>query len=488
MHKPLPVGISDFKEIIDKGYAYVDKTLLVEELVEKGTKVALIPRLRRFGKTLNLSMLRYFFEKTEEETSYLFQDLKIWKNEKCRALQGQFPVIFISLKDVKCSSWEETFAALGKLVAAEFQQHRYLLEGQILTAEEKNDYERIVRKEKDKTLIEGSLFLLSEWLHRYHNKRVILLIDEYDTPAHAAYVGDYYDTLIGFLRNWLSAALKDNVYLERGVLTGILRIAKESIFSGLNNIITFTILNETFSDKFGLLESEVTELLDQYGLLEKLPEIRKWYNGYQIGSSSGIYNPWSVLNCIANKGALAPYWVNTSENALVKELIAQGKDDMKADVEQLMKGGVVEKNIEEEIVFADLEKRPNTVWALLLFSGYLTLGATPVYGKPCQLRIPNREVEEFYQSMVLNWFESTIHETKYRELLNSLIKGDVDTFSQIFQEFLLSSVSVFDVGTEEAEKIYHAFILGMLVGLKDRYEVKSNRESGYGRYDVMLIP
>ena len=488
MHKPLPIGISDFKKVIEDGYAYVDKTLLIEELIEKGTAVALIPRLRRFGKTLNLSMLRYFFEKYKEDASHLFKDLQIWKNEKYRALQGQFPVIFITLKDVKHASWEETFTSFRELIGEEFERHNYLLEEDNLTVTEKEDYHRIIRREDGKTLIEKSLFLLSKWLNRYYNKRVVLLIDEYDTPAHAAYVGNYYDTLIGFLRNWLSAGLKDNIYLERGVLTGILRIAKESIFSGLNNISTFTILNETFSDKFGLLESEVKELLDDYGLSEKLSDIRKWYNGYHIGSSTNIYNPWSVINCIANKGALAPYWVNTSENALMKQLIAQGTDYFKADIEQLLKGDTIEQEIEEGIVFTQLYQNPKAVWSLLLYCGYLTLDRAPSYGKPCHLRIPNVEVGELYKSMILDWFNQSIHKHKYLMLLSSLTTGDVDTFSQLFQEFMLSSVSVFDVPSAESEKIYHGFILGMLIGLSDRYEVKSNRESGLGRYDVMLIP
>ena len=488
MKKPLPIGISDFKEIIDDGYAYVDKTLLIEEFEEKKIKVALIPRFRRFGKTLNLSMLRYFFEKGKEDTSYLFKDLKIWKNEKYRGLQGQFPVIFITLKDIKHSSWQKTFTSLQELIGKEFERHSYLLDGTTLTSTEKEDYLRIIRREDGETLIEKSLLLLSEWLCRFHNKRVVLLIDEYDTPAHAAYVGKYYDTLIGFLRNWLSGGLKDNVFLERGVLTGILRIAKESIFSGLNNVSTFTILNETFSDKFGLLESEVKQLLEDYSLPEKLSDIRNWYNGYRIGSSTNIYNPWSVLNCIANKGALAPYWVNTSENALMKQLITQGTDEFKADIEQLLKGDIIEKKIDEGVVFSQLHQSPNALWSLLLYCGYLTLDRTPSYGTPCHLRIPNIEVGELYKSMILEWFEKSIHEHKYNMLLNSLITGDIDTFSQLFQEFMFSSVSVFDVPSEDSEKIYHGFILGMLIGLSDRYEVKSNRESGLGRYDVMLIP
>jgi hypothetical protein len=489
MKKPLPIGISDFKKLIDGGYAYVDKTLLVQEIMEQATEVALIPRMRRFGKTLNISMLRYFFEKSEQDPSLLFQDLNIWKNEKYRSLAGRFPVIFLSLKDVKHLSWEETYSSLCTLIALEFDRHSYLQEGDILSAKEKIIFHKILFEEKgDQTLFERSLLHLSTWLHRFHKERVILLIDEYDTPAHSAYLGGYYDILISFLRNWLSNGLKDNRSLERGVLTGILRIAKESIFSGLNNVSAYSIMNEGFQDKFGLLESEVEQLLEDSGFSHLSPEIRQWYDGYRIGACTGIYNPWSVLKCIAEKGVLDSYWVNTSDNALMKQLITQGGEELKKDVEQLLKMGVIEKTIEEGIVFSDLENSPNAVWCLLLFSGYLTIETTPAPGVPSRLRIPNIEVGKLYQSMIFNWFEKTIHLTNYHLLLNSLTSGDISTFSQIFQEFLLSSVSVFDVTPEEPEKIYHAFILGMLIGLKDRYELKSNRESGYGRYDVILIP
>jgi hypothetical protein len=236
------------------------------------------------------------------------------------------------------------------------------------------------------------------------------------------------------------------------------------------------------------LESEVKELLEHCGLLDELLEIGQWYDGYRIGSCAGIHNPWSVLNCIAKKGALAPYWVNTSDNALMKHLIAKGTDDLKADIEELLRGGIVEKTIEDGIVFPNLEQSPSATWSLLLYSGYLTIDTTPSYGIPCRLRIPNIEVGELYKTMILDWFKTSIHEHKYRMLLSSLISGDVDTFSQLFKEFMISSVSVFDVPSEESEKIYHAFVLGMLIGLKDQYEVKSNRESGLGRYDVLLIP
>ncbi len=486
--KKLPIGISDFKKLIDGDYFYIDKSLFIQEILEKGTEVALIPRLRRFGKTLNLSMLRYFFEKTEEDTSYLFKGLQIWQKEEYRVLQGQFPVIYITFKDIKHSTWDHTFEHFQRLISEEFQRHRYLLEGDLLSAEEQEDYLAILGKKGSQVLYQNSLKLLIKWMRFYHKKQVILLIDEYDAPAHAAYIGKYYDPLIEFFRNLLSNCLKDNSYIKKGVLTGILRIAKESIFSGLNNVTPFSILNETFRDKFGLLEFEVEELLKYYGFSEKLPVLREWYDGYRIGSCGGIYNPWSVLRCIAENGVLAPYWVNTSDNALMKQLITKSGSNLKTDIEDLLRGGFVEKKIEEGIVFPELDKNPTTIWSLLVYSGYLTIDAIPEYGVPYRLRIPNVEVRELYQAMVLEWFDKSIDEYQYRMLLESLIKGDVDVFSSIFKEFVISYFSVFDVPFDESEKVYHAFVLGMLVGLKGKYDVKSNRESGFGRYDVMIIP
>lgn len=488
MKKRLPIGISDFKILREGDFAYVDKSLLIQEILEKGSTVSLIPRMRRFGKTLNLSMLRYFFEKNEEDTSHLFQGLKIWQDEKARSFQGKFPVIFLTLKDIKQATWEESQLALRRLIADEFERHQKLLEDEILTEREKELFRRILTDDEDLTLYEQSLFYLSGWLERAYSERVILLIDEYDTPAHAAYVGGYYDQMISFLRNWLSGGLKDNRSLEKGVLTGILRLAKESIFSGLNNISTYSLLNESFKDKFGLLEREVLTLLKDYGLEEKGQEVRRWYNGYRVGSQAGIYNPWSVLKWIEEGGVFTPYWVNTSDNALMKHLITQGSGALKGDVEKLLNQEAVEKNLEEGIVLTALQETPSALWSLLLFSGYLTLKGNYHYGHPTSLGIPNLEVRELYKAIIQEWFFKTLHEENYRLLLQSLVKGDTDTFLQIFQDFLLSSVSVFDVAAEEPEKIYHAFVLGMLVGLQGRYEVKSNRESGYGRYDVMLIP
>jgi predicted AAA-ATPase/PD-(D/E)XK nuclease superfamily protein len=483
-----PIGISNFKQLIEEGYAYVDKSLFIQELWLVAAPVVLIPRLRRFGKTLNLSMVRYFFEKSRQDHKHLFQSLKIWQDEKLRALQGQFPVIFITLKDVKHASWDHTFSSMRGLMAEEFRRHEYLLASTLLSDSEKELYNSILFEKAEQPLVERSLRLLTEWLFRFHEKRVILLIDEYDAPAHAAYMGEFYDTLISFLRNWLSGALKDNMFLEKGVLTGILRIAKESIFSGVNNIDTFTILSKRFQDKFGLLESETRELLDEFGYANQWDAVKQWYNGYRIGECDGIYNPWSVMNFIDKKGELAPYWVNTSDNALMQSLITTGPAEIKTDIEELLCDGVVTKTVEEGLIFTSLKMNPDAIWSMLLLSGYLSLAKAATSDSPCLLRIPNFEVKKLYYSIILKWFKETISTPGYHNLLKSLTSGDVETFSQIFQEFLLSSFSYFDTSVKEPEKIYHSFVLGMLVGLKESYEIKSNRESGWGRYDVMLIP
>lgn len=485
--RKIPVGISDFKELIQKNCAYIDKTLFIKELLEKEPKVALIPRMRRFGKTLNLSMLRYYFEKAQEDTSYLFTSLNIWKDEKYRALQGQFPVIFLTLKDLKMSTWERTFNKFCGLISKEFNRHMYLLEGTILTQKEKNQFEAILFEKAEQALYEDSLLLLSEWLFRFYGKRVILLIDEYDTPAHSGFVNGFYNELIPFLRNWLSAGLKDNSSLEFAVLTGILRVAKESIFSGLNNVSICTIFNKTFQDKFGLLESEVQELLQEYNLSHKLSEIKKWYNGYTIGSCSEIYNPWSVLSCIWAEGTIASYWINTSDNALINQLITRGSVQVKKDFNELLQGKIIKKKIKESIVFSDLEVDTDALWSLLLCSGYVTITETST-AENCSLKIPNEEVWEYFRSLVRIWFTQSIDQDTYNLMLSSLTKGDIETFSEIFKKFIITTFSMFDITSQEPERVYHAFVLGILVGLNGSYEVKSNRESGHGRYDVILIP
>ncbi|MES2345150.1 MAG: AAA family ATPase, partial [Chlamydiota bacterium] len=389
--KRLALGISDYKEIIESECSYVDKTLFIAEVLESGTKVFLIPRPRRFGKTLNLSMLRYFFEKTEKDHSSLFKDFKIWKT-RYREELGKYPVIFLSLKGVKNSTWKESFEGLKSIIVDEFERHSYLLtvshphpvpkgkvEGDLLLSPtEQKQFQSILDESGNRTVFKNSLILLTRWLERYHQKKVFIFLDEYDTPIHASYLYGYFDPMIEFMRGWLAAGLKDNSCLEKAVLTGILRVSKESVFSGLNNLGCYTLLDDEFGDKFGFLEEEVVSLLKEHVTPHKIEEIRKWYNGYAIGSHS-IYNPWSIIQCIQKKGELRPYWVNTSDNELIKRLIIQGNSLLKTDLERLLLGESIVKPVDEGTVFKNLDHQVDAVFGLFLFSGYLTLAGKPVY-------------------------------------------------------------------------------------------------------------
>ena len=501
--RKLPTGISDYKEIVEKKYSYIDKTLLIEEVLLLGAKVILIPRPRRFGKTMNLSMLRYFFEKTDQDQSYLFQDYKIWKTEH-RKEQGQYPVIFLSLKGIKTSSWEEALKELKLLISSEFEKYQFLLTAlfpdplpigkqkgdPLLSDTEKELFLLILNRRGDASIFKNSLKMLTLWLHRYYQKKTVVLIDEYDTPIHAAYINSFYDPMIEFMRGWLGEGLKDNPYLEKAVLTGILRIAKESIFSGLNNLGCYTVLDEKFCDKFGLLEDEVSSLLQEHGVSHQMAEIRTWYNGYRIGTSS-LYNPWSILECIQRNGELRPYWVGTSDNELIKRLLIQGTPSMKQDMEKLLLGEPITKPIDEGTSLKDLHNNPDAVFGLFLFSGYLTLKSKPVYKNKalqCEITIPNKEIQDLYESLITEWITSTIPNRNLPALLQSLTEGNIEVFTELLQMIIINSMSFYDAIENEPERVYHAFVLGLLVALEETHEVKSNRESGFGRYDVCVIP
>jgi hypothetical protein len=341
----------------------------------------------------------------------------------------------------------------------------------------------------EQTAYEFALEKLSRYLKEYHQERVIILIDEYDEPIQSAYLNDYYDDIIDFMRSLLIRGLKGNPNLEKGVLTGILRVAKESIFSGLNNLVVSTLLEERYDQYFGLLESEVEQIFDYYGLKYEMKEVKDWYNGYYFGQEV-VYNPWSIISCIDRDGMLKPYWVNTSGNDLIKKLIINSESDVKNDLELLIKEETIEKKINENIVFADIEKKSSSLWSFLLLSGYLR--AKNQYRKGarlyCELDIPNTEVNYVYEEIILDWLEENITSYKLNSMLEALINGDVDIFAEIFEEFVLNSMSNFDVGGNEPEKVYHTFVLGLLLNLNDDYQVVSNRESGYGRYDIMIIP
>ncbi len=486
----LPVGISDFKTVIAGNYYYVDKSLLLKELMDQGAQALLIPRPRRFGKTLNLSMMRYFFEKTEVDNSRLFRHLKIWQaGEEYVRQQGQYPVIFLTFKDVKERDWESARGKIFRLLQEEFLRHKYLRESAVLDAEERDYCNRIIQLTAEQSAHEDGLKYLSQYLNRHYQQKVVLLIDEYDTPIQAGYVNGYYAEVVSFMRNFLSAGLKDNSYLEKGVLTGIMRVAKESIFSGLNNLSVFTLLNQNFSDKFGLTEDEVKRMLDEFALEEHYKKVSAWYNGYQFAGKT-IYNPWSIINFTnRSQEGFKPYWVNTSDNAIVEQLLTRGGAELKSEMQSLLDGATIEKPVEENIIFRDLEKKDDLLWSFLLFGGYLKYVGQRMHNKKTLLRlqIPNLEVSYFYDRLVEGWFEARMANEKLEALLHALLSGDVETFETLLSELVLNSFSVHDFG-DESEKVYQAFVIGLLVWLAGRYEVKSNRESGYGRYDVMLIP
>ena len=491
MKKKLPIGISDFKEIIKENYYYIDKSLFIKDVLDIGSKVILIPRPRRFGKTLNISMLKYYFEKSEEDNSALFKDLDIWKEDaKYREKQGKYPMIFLTFKDIKSQKWENCYEHLKSVIADEYKRHDYLLKSDIIDEIQKTMYRNIMAFTATDTSYENSLKNLSQYLAKYYNEKVIILIDEYDVPIQEGYLNKYYDNIINFMRNLLSGALKDNVFLEKGVLTGILRVAKESIFSGLNNFEVYSILKDEFSTYFGLLEDEVLDTLKYYNLEYKLEDIKSWYNGYIFGESV-IYNPWSIIKFAKeSKYGLMPHWLNTSSNSLVKKLIINGGYRFKSEIEKLIKGESIEKVIDENIIFEDLDKNADAVWSFLLLTGYLKVIKGEFKNKRliCELKIPNLEVESFYEETILEWFKNSTHSERMQEMLEGLITGDIDTFEYYFKQFVINTMSYFDPTGEEPERVYQAFVMGMLVNLSDSYIVKSNRESGFGRYDAALIP
>nr|VFK45444.1 MAG: Predicted AAA-ATPase [Candidatus Kentron sp. SD]VFK49814.1 MAG: Predicted AAA-ATPase [Candidatus Kentron sp. SD] len=396
-----PIGLSDFPRLIREGYAYVDKSRLIQSVLDSSAQVILLPRPRRFGKTLNLSMLRAFFDRKMPGAAELFRGLAIERaGEEYTAHLGRYPVVFLTLKDVKTLNWDDCLGHIKDLICEEFERHSDLLEAAVLSEQEKERYRIILSQQASQNYYESSLKYLLTWLERATGERVILLIDEYDTPIHAGYQSGFYEEIISFMRNWLSGGLKDHSSLKKGVLTGILRVAKESIFSGLNNLTVAGILKAgPFADKFGFTESEVERLLDSFDLSDRLPEARQWYNGYRFGETI-IYNPWSILNFIDDRPAPpAAHWVNTSSNDLVRELLESGGSEIREDLESLLAGGSVECQVTEDLPLRDLAGDSWAIWSLLLFSGYLKpIGVREDDLEPCyELAIPNREVSILYR-------------------------------------------------------------------------------------------
>ncbi|KKS68185.1 MAG: hypothetical protein UV38_C0002G0054 [candidate division TM6 bacterium GW2011_GWE2_42_60] len=488
--KYISVGIDDFGKLITGEYYFVDKSLLIKELLDSRAAVTLVPRPRRFGKTLNMSMIQCFFEKTDQTKSRrpLFNGLKIEQYSDCMEHQGKYPVIWLTFKDVKMDTWGPCYEKICKLIGVEFSRHFDNIKS-VLSEFELQRVEAIISGTATQALYEDSLLDLSIYLERAHNAKVIVIIDEYDAPIHAAYLKGYYQEVIGFMRGFLGAGLKGNNALNFSIMTGILRVAKESIFSGINHLEVRTLLQQDYSDKFGFLESEVIAMLDFFGLDNKLDDVRRWYDGYQSGKHK-VYNPWSIINLVKNRGEYQAYWVNTSDNALIKDLLKRCTPEMKEDLEVLITGGKVTKPIQENIIMLDIEKNDEVLWNFLVFSGYLTFEnyRLVVDTNYAELLIPNVEVGTTYKTSFRAWFAEGSGMRNYTRMIDSLVAGEMEPFQDHFMKFTRETLSTFDIRGDEPERFYHALVLGMFGSLMQTHDIRSNRESGYGRYDVMLIP
>ena len=481
--KAVPVGIEDFERIINEDYYYVDKTLLIEELLINRAPVTLFTRPRRFGKTLNMSMLKYFFDvKNKEENKKLFENLKIY-NSEYMSEQGKYPVIFISLKDLKGDTWEECLKRLKLFIFDLYAEFEYIREK--MNEWDKRKFEKVLYEKEDADYI-MSLKFLSDSLYKYYGEKVIILIDEYDAPIINAFDKGYYNEAVNFFQTFYSSALKTNNSLKYGILTGITRIIKEGIFSGLNNLKVDTILNKKYSEYFGLLESEVIEMLDYFGMKYKIEEVKEWYNGYLFGESE-VYNPWSIVNYIDN-GEIKAYWANVSGNTLLENMLDHAGESVYDDLKRFTDGESIEKYISDGTTIKSLLSNDDEIWQLLLYSGYLTKAKNQEKESDSNiynLKIPNKEIRKYFGNMFLNRFFGT--EVKTNTLIKALENGDIKKFEKTLGEIMINMLSHFDLD-KEMEKIYQVFMIGLVGFLMGKYEIISNDESGYGRYDLAMIP
>lgn len=486
------LGVSDFRKLREANAVYVDKSGLIQDIVDTGAEALLIPRPRRMGKTLNLSMLRCFFEKTGEDSSPLFAGLAIERSETARPHFQRYPVVLLSFKDVKAATWDQCFAALADVLAGAYRDHGYLLASGSLEPYEAEAFNALLSGRATEVQCWRALAELCRHLHRHHGERVVLLIDEYDTPIHAGYTGGYYDQAVTFFRNLLSSALKDNPHLFKGVLSGILRVAKESVFSGLNNLAVYSILRTDFSEHFGFTEEDVASLVAETGEPGLLEGLRAWYDGYRFGGRV-IYNPWSVLSFLDSADReLRPYWASTGSTEIVRDLLITGPEGLRAELDVLLRGGEIEAPIEEPIAMRDLMATSDAIWSFLLFSGYLTateVRTTELGRTRARLRIPNREILGALAGLVESWLKSQVGgSVELERMLAALLGGDARLLERYLSRIVEASLSYHDLGGDNPERVFHAFVVGLLVSLGPRYEVRSNRESGYGRYDVMVLP
>ena len=493
MKKAISIGIQGFSDLREQDCFFVDKTNFIKEWWGKRDVVTLITRPRRFGKTLNMSMLDCFFSNKYANRADLFEGLSIWQDETYRKLQGTYPVIFLSFAAVKAGNLEDAKTQIKQEIARLYEENRYLLGKNVLSENEQETYNSTTIR-MDDTTAQNALKTLSVWMERYYGKKVIILLDEYDTPMQEAYVQGYWDEFTTFVRSLFNATFKTNPYLERAIMTGITRVSKESIFSDLNNLRVVTTTSNLYADCFGFTEEEVFAALDEYGMGDKKEEVKQWYDGFTFGEHRDIYNPWSITNYLDER-KLYPYWASTSSNGLVSRLIRTASADVKEKMEDLLRGQAITVNFDEQIVYNQLDDNEEAIWSLLLASGYLKVQNIDYRGITLEpwytLDITNIETLSMFMTMFRGWFKNK--DANYNDFVKALLKGSLKEMNIYMNDVALATFSSFDTGKKPSEKsqperFYHGFVLGLLVELRDRYQIRSNRESGYGRYDVMLTP
>lgn len=495
MARTIGIGLQNFEKIIRNNCFYVDKTDFIREWWESMDDVTLIMRPRRFGKTLNMSMVEQFFSVDYADRGELFEGLSIWNYEKYRNLQGTYPVISLSFANIKEQDYKTTRKKICQLLTKLYAQHAFLLDSGLLY-ETDAAYFRRVSEDMDDSDASLALYQLSDYLYRFYGKKVIILLDEYDTPMQEAYVNGFWNELVGFTRSMFNAAFKTNPWMERGIMTGITRVSKESVFSDLNNLEVVTTTSDKYDDSFGFTEEEVFAALDEYGLSAEKEQVKYWYDGFSFGKYNGIYNPWSILNFL-DKRIFRTYWANTSSNSLIGKLLREGNRRIKEKFEALLHGESIETPVDEQIVYNQLDQSESAIWSLLVAAGYLKVlsyeredlvenGEEAKY----ELSLTNYEVDRMFRMMVRGWFKPV--ETDYNDFIRALLEDDLDAMNEYMNRVALQMFNYFDTGNrpsgEEPERFYHGFVLGLLVDLQNRYLIASNRESGFGRYDVLLEP
>ena len=496
MARTVGIGIQSFDKVRENQYFYIDKTLFIKEWWESGDDVTLITRPRRFGKTLNMSMVEEFFSFDYAGRGDLFEGLSIWEEEKYRRMQGTYPVISLSFARVKETNYADTRERICQIIRNLYIKFSFLKDSGVLEEADKAYYERILADTVSNTDLTAAIYQISGYLYRYYGKKVIILLDEYDTPMQEAYVDGFWEELVGFTRSMFNSAFKTNPWLERAIMTGITRVSKESIFSDLNNLKVVTTTSDEYAESFGFTEKEVFDALDEYGLSEKKQDVKRWYDGFIFGSHEDIYNPWSILNYL-DTGKLSTYWAHTSSNSLVGKLLREGNRRIKVKFEALLQGKAVRTAIDEQIVYNLLDNDETAVWSLLLASGYLKVLSYDreeflEYGEEAEyeLTLTNYEVERMFYNMVRGWFQDS--RADYNDFVKALLLGDKKAMNAYMNRVALNTFSYFDTGKrpsgEEPERFYHGFVLGLIVDLQKRYVITSNRESGFGRYDVILEP